>query len=178
MCVVLISAVGAWIFLKYGASEALGNAVVLTFGLPVWLTVPIAGMPIGIRTFVGLAFLVAFAFRGPWKILSPLTFLDATVIGIVILHMISDMYYGASAVAVWNQAYGEWGIPYAAGRYAMRSQRSLEQLAWCVTAVLVVLAVGGIIEMVSGINLWEVVFGIRPEEGFTRKAARFGFKRA
>lgn len=178
LCVALISAVGVWVFGKYGASEALGVAVVLTFAVPVWLVMPIAGVPIGVRTFIGLAALIAFAIRDPWKILSPLTLLDIAVIGLVVQHMASDLYYGASGLEVWNQAYGEWGIPYAAGRYAMRTTRSLEPLARCVSGVLVILGLGGLIETFSGVNPWEIVFGIRPEEGFKRDVYRFGLKRA
>ncbi len=178
LCVALIAVVGAWVFIKYGASEALGIAVVLSFAFPVWLTVSIGGIPVGIRTFVGLAALIAFAIRSPWKILSPLTLLDVLVIGMVVLHMVSDMYYGASAIGVWCQAYGEWGIPYAAGRYAMRTNRSLIPLAWCVSGVVLLLGMGGLLEMFTGSNPWEMVFGNRPIQGFSRDAARFGFKRA
>lgn len=178
LCVVLICAVGAWIFVKYGVSESLAIAVVLTFAVPVWLEVPLGGIPVSVRTFVGLAALIAFALRNPWNLFSPLTLLDVTVIGMVALHMASDMYHGWHGFAAWCQAYGEWGIPYAAGRYAMRNSRFLEPLAWCATGVVVVLALGGLMEMLFKVNPWEVVFGLRPVEGFWRGSSRFGMKRA
>jgi hypothetical protein len=44
--------------------------------------------------------------------------------------------------------------------------------------VLAMLSIGGIIESVTGTNLWEHAFGIRPLDDTPRDLQRFGFKRA
>jgi len=178
VCVGTILIVGAVILIRRGAVSALGIAVVLSFVVPVWLEMPIVGISMGVRTFVSIAALLAFAAWSPRRIWSPLTILDVIIAGLVVVHVASDVFHGGSVGSTALRAYGEWALPYVAGRYAMQSTRDMEPLAICVSGVLVVLAMGGLIEMASGTNLWEVIFGVRPIDGFGRHAARFGLKRA
>jgi len=177
-CFFLLVVIGGLLFSRRGAVEALGVSVALTFVLPVWLEVPIFGIPMDLRTCVAIVALVAFFLRDPRQVWSPLTSLDLLVGGMVIIHVSSDVYHGRDAVLAGLLAYGEWAIPYVAGRYAMRSFKGVELLATCLCGVVVVLSAGGVIEMFSGVNPWEVIFGNRPIDGVPRDASRYGFKRA
>lgn len=164
--------------IRRGTISALGIAVVLSFTFPVWLEVPIIGIPMGVRTFVSIALLILFAIRDPRAIWSPLTVLDTLIAGMVIVHVVSDSYHGWNVALAGLRAYGEWAVPYVAGRYAMRSSREMEPLAACVSGVVILLGVTGLIEMALGVNLWELLFGNRPIDNFARNNSRFGLKRA
>jgi len=178
ICVIAILIAGGVCFRRRGAISALGIAVALTFAVPVWLEIPVAGIPMGVRTFVAITALIAFAIRSPWEIRSPLTVLDFVLTGIVVVHVISDSIHGWNAALAGLRAYGEWAVPYVAGRYAMRSAREMEPLTICVCGVVIVLGLGGLLEMATSVNPWEVLFGNRPIEEFGRNASRFGLKRA
>ncbi len=178
ICIGLILLVGAAVLVRRGAAVALGVTVVLAFAFPTWLQVPIFGAQMPIRTVVALAGLLAFTLRDPRQLISPLTLLDVLIASMVGVHFASDVFHGWDAVSAGFMSYGEWAVPYVAGRYALRSAGFLESLAMCVCGVLVILGIGGILETLSGINPWEAIFGERPVDGFNREASRFGFKRA
>ncbi|WP_437191068.1 O-antigen ligase family protein [Planctomicrobium sp. SH527] len=177
-CVGVISVIGAILHVTRGASFALGTTVALSFAVPVWLEIPIFGIPFSAQTSIAAVFLLAFAIRCPWEIRSSIVWLDFAVAALVVLHAVSDTYHSGNPVQHGLLAYGEWALPYVAGRYAVRDPRNVESLALVVTCVLLVMSLGSIIESVAGINLWEVAFGDRPHDGTARDAQRYGLKRA
>ncbi|WP_437187194.1 O-antigen ligase family protein [Planctomicrobium sp. SH668] len=156
----------------------MGIAVVLSFAIPTWIEVPVFGLPMTAQTIVAILALLAFVVTSPRELLTPLTMLDFLVAGMVGIHFASDFHHGSTPLVAGLLAYGEWVLPYVAGRFAVRSENAIEPIAMCVCGVLVLLGVGGLIEMIAKINPWESLFGNRPVEGFIREASRFGFKRS
>ena len=164
--------------IRKGPAAALGPAMVLSFVFPVWLRFDIAGMPFGVRTSVACIAMLGYAVHPKGKILSPLTLLDVCVAMMVTVHVLADsMASGFDAVLPFR-AYGEWALPYVAGRFAIHGRGDTRALAKWVPAVLLVLGFFGCIEAVTKINPFEVIFGERPLEGFPRTAQRLGLKRA
>jgi len=161
-----------------GPLFGLAISVVVSFIMPTWLRMPIGGIPFTLQTAgcsLGLLFLVFGAFRKIW---SRIVLLDLFVAGMVIVHVLSDIQHDGSPALVGLMAYGEWALPYIAGRFVMRDSRLLEPLALCCCVVVLILGIGGLIESVFSINLWEMLVGERPVDGAPRQIKRFGFQRA
>lgn len=178
ICVTLIAIVGAVFFVTRGATMALGAVAALSFAAPVWLEIPIAGVSFSVQTSIAAIFLLAFAIRSPWEIRSPIVLLDVIVAGLVILQICSDTYHGQSVVQAGFLGYGEWALPYVAGRFALRDPRNIEPLAYVLSGIVIVLGVGSVLESCLKINPWELIFGERPLDGVPRDGSRFGLKRA
>lgn len=177
-CVGVIVVVCAVLCFRKGPIFALGICLALSFVVPVWLKIPVLGVPLSVQTTTAMISLLVFAVHSPWKIRSPLVLLDVLLACLVIVQALSDHYHGWSIPRAGLLAYGEWALPYVAGRYAMREIRSLETLAKCISGVVIILGAFGIIEMILGINGWELLFGQRPFNGTPLNLGRFGFKRA
>ncbi len=169
----VIGAVFAW---WKGAEVGLGVAVIVSLLFPDWIRQDVLGITFNIRTSVAILAMGSYAVRFPWRIRSPLTPLDFAVAGRVIVRAWSDYYHGEGLIA-GLKAYGEWALPYVCGRYALKGNRDPEILGWFVCGVVVLLSIGGIVEVLSSVNPWELVFGNRDGQAY-RMATRFGFKRA
>ncbi len=178
ICTGVIGLIASVVFVRKGATLALGIAVALSFAVPVWLEIPIAGMPFSVQTSIAAIFLLAFAIRSPWEIRTPIVLLDVAIAALVVLQTCSDTYHQGFPVANGLLAYGEWALPYVAGRFALRNSNNLEPLALVLSGIVIALSLGSVIESVFKINPWEIAFGERPLDGFSRTAGRFGFKRA
>lgn len=174
-----------WIFLlaRKGPVAALGTTMVFSFVFPVWITIDVAGAPINIRTATAIINMSGFLlsprrFHPQGKILRPLTLLDCCIAMMCITHIASDTFASGFALHVPFRAYGEWALPYVAGRYAVSSRNDLKLIAKCCAAVLVLLGVLSCVEALTKVNPFEFVFGNRPTELAPRLASRFGLKRA
>jgi hypothetical protein len=178
LCIALLAALGLASFVRHGAATALGVIVAASFVAPVWLLAPISGFPLRVPTCAAVIGLLLFTFRSPRQLLSPLVLLDLLIVSIMVVHAASDTFHDQALGASALRAYGEWAVPYFAGRYAMREVKSADRIACCLSIVVIALGVGGLVEMLTGMNFWEVIFGDRPVEGFSRDASRFGLKRA
>lgn len=174
----VIVAVWLVLYIRKGPVEALGAAMVLSFAFPVWLKLEVAGVPLNVRSTIAAITMIGYAVHPRGKIISPLTLLDFCVGFMVCSQIVSDVTVGGFEVALPFAAYGEWALPYVAGRYAIRDRNDLRWIAKWVAGVLVVLCVMSVIESLARVNLFETMFGERPEELARRKASRLGFKRA
>lgn len=171
-------ALGALFAFRRGAEVGLGVAVITSLAFPVWQKPQLLGLPLGVRTVVAAVALLAYAVRFPRRIWSPLTVLDGMIASLVIVHAVSDSIASKDILASCLHAYGEWALPYVAGRYALRGAGAgTDTLARWVCGLLILLAAGTTYECLNHVNLWEQVFGSIPAEGRI-SAQRFGLLRA
>ncbi|MBL8809288.1 MAG: O-antigen ligase family protein [Planctomycetaceae bacterium] len=166
------------LYFRRGPGIAMGAVVVLSFLLPTWVKQSIAGLPFGISTTVTIVALAGYAVHPAGKILSPLTLLDFCVACLWTVTVVADGMAQGWSWAVPLRAYGEWALPYVAGRYCVRNRRDLDALVPWAIGVLVVLSLSSIFESFFRVNPFEMLFGDRPEELAKRDAMRLGFKRA
>ena len=178
LAVVTIAVVWLERVIRKGPAAALGPAIVLSFLFPVWLKFDIAGMPFGVSTSVACIAMLGYVVHPKGKILSPLTLLDVCVAMMVTVHVLADSMASGFEAVLPIRAYGEWALPYVAGRFAIQDRSDVRAIAKWVPVVLLVLGFFGCIEAVTKINPFEVIFGERPLEGFPRTAQRLGLKRA
>ena len=173
-----IAAVWVILLIKRGPAQALGPAIALSFLFPVWLKVQFAGVPFDIRTTITALALLGYICHPDGKIRSPLTLLDFCIAMMWCSHVVSDIYADGFNATLPLRAYGEWVLPYVAGRFAIRDRQSLAGIAPWIAGVLVVLGILSCVESISKINPFESVFGNRPSELAYRGSQRLGFKRA
>ena len=178
LAVVLIAFVWLYLLIRIGPVAALGAAVVLSFAFPVWIKIDIGGLPINIRTAIAVITMLGYVFHPKGKILSPLTLLDCCIAMMCICHVAADSFATGLTTALPFRAYGEWALPYVAGRFAIRDKQSLKWISPWVAGVLLLLGMMSCFESLTNVNPFEFVFGNRPTELAGRSAARLGFKRA
>ena len=93
-------------------------------------------------------------------------------------HISADVTADGWTFATLFRAYGEWILPYVAGRLAIKTADDLKLLLPWVSGVVIALSLCAIVESLLGFNVVEMLFGDRPVAGFARNASRFGMKRA
>lgn len=178
LCVSLISLLWFYHWVRRGPVAALGAAVVMSFACPVWLQVDFGGLPFDVRTTVTCIAMAGYLVHPQGKIYSPLTLLDFAIAALCICHAAADSFAVGISPVLPLRAYGEWALPYVAGRFAIRDRNDLHQIAPWAVGVITVLSIAAVGEAVTGVNPWEWIFGNRPEELFRRSSERLGFKRA
>ncbi len=178
LSIVTISIVWIFLLVRKGPVAALAAGMVLSFAFPVWVRIDLGGLPLGIRTAIACITLLGFAFHPKSRIISPLTLLDFCVALMFAIHVAADGFATGFTLGLPFRAYGEWALPYVAGRYAIRTRNDLKTIAPWIAGVLTVVSLCACIEALTKVNLIEVIFGNRPTELANRNAQRFGFKRA
>lgn len=175
---VVIFIVWIVLYVRKGPSEALAPALLLSLAFPVWLKLTVFDIPFSIRTVTAAVTMLAFAIHPRGRILSPLTLLDFCIAFLCCSQILTDAWHDGMSVSLPFLAYGEWGLPYVAGRYAIRNQQDLVTASKWAVGVMLFLSLLAVIETLTKVNVAELVFGERPEELAKRNTLRLGFKRA
>ena len=178
LAIISISAVWLFVLFRRGSMPALGAGIVLSFAFPTWIQAEIFGLPFGITTTMACITLLGYVFHRDGKIISPLTLLDISVGLMFVSHILADSVATGFTMALPFAAYGEWVLPYVAGRFAVKSNKDVGFIAPWILGVLLTLSLASVYECLSGFNLFEYIFGNRPVELAGRNAQRLGFKRA
>ncbi|MFN8708856.1 MAG: O-antigen ligase family protein [Planctomyces sp.] len=166
------------LWLRHGPSVALCIVVPLTFLIPVWVSITVYGIPLQVRSLVAFFAICGYAIHPQGKLFDSLTALDVCVGAMCLIQIVSDFLVEGFQLQIPAISYGEWVLPYVVGRYAVGDELNLRMTSVCVLAVVFLLGLAGVVESLSGTNVFESVFGERPFEGFSRDASRLGFKRA
>lgn len=178
ICLGVIFIVWIVLYLRRGPVEALAPALLLSLAFPVWLKLTVYGVPFNVRSATAVFTMLAFAVHPRGRIISPLTVLDLCIALLCCSHILTDTWHDGFSVALPFRAYGEWALPYVAGRYAIRNYDDLVTASKWAVGVLLFLSILSIIETMTRVNVAELVFGARPEELARRDATRMGYKRA
>ncbi len=176
--VAIILAFWVMLLVRSGPRVALGVAVVLSFLSPEWVELEWAGLPFDVQLTVAIVALIGFVLhpdRDPW---TPLTLPDCVIASLVVVQVASDIVADGISIGSPLRAYGEWAVPYLSGRYAVRNQEELRKIAPWVIGVLLVFTAGALCEMLTGINLWELLFARNADDYVPKLGRRLGFTRA
>ena len=175
----------AWLF-KPGAG--LVGTLLLCLCWPTWVVLgydnPVSfadslGIKVDLRvalSFVALP-LVLLLHR---KQIFPLRWhpLDVAMLALCVLHIVSDTLNQGFSLGILGRIYGEWCIPYLVGRVAISSITDIDRLVGISVVVCCILGCLAAVECLLGINLAELAFGDRPEDGANRNMERWGYKRS
>ena len=177
-CLLILVAILCWQMWSAGPRRALGVIVVLSLLVPTWVVLQVVGLPIHMRAAAGVIGLAAYCICPSATINWRLGTIDLIGLALLAVHILSDWINDGLNWTVPLRAYGEWAVPFLAGRLALQSIDDVRKLLPFVLAVTVVFAAAAGIESFSGVNLFESVVGNRPVEQFSRNASRMGIKRA
>lgn len=171
---------------NYRPNAALGLTVAASLLAPAWLFWPlfasqnftVTGAGIDVKVFVCSIAVGLFCFlpkrRFPWG-MAPC---DFSMIGLLLIHLISDSVNEGASMESLLKAYAEWYLPYIAARLVFQSVASGDQVWFGFALLGVILGIAGTIEAASSINIFEAIIGERPLEGISREASRWGLKRS
>lgn len=163
-----------------GPQRAIGCQVLLSCLVPTWAQLDLSdSLWLDCRVASAVFGLVAYCFHRqatfPWK----LGWLDASMLCLLAIHVVSDWQVSGWSWAIPFRAYGEWCIAYLAGRLALQTQEDFRYLAPLAVTVAVIMALASILEGASGVHPWEWLYGERKFDGITRDMTRwFGLTRA
>ncbi|WP_430452911.1 O-antigen ligase family protein [Rhodopirellula europaea] len=152
-----------WFGWRHGKHYALGAGMAASLLAGTWFDIVAMGTRINVTMATAIVLLVIYcthSWREIFRFLGPLDYLIGAI---TIWHVIVDTYYGEQPLAVAAQAYGQWMLPYAAGRYAFLHRESLPRLAPIFAMVGVFISLLCLAESWTGINLWETVFTPRDD---------------
>lgn len=183
----LLFGVFAWQARREGSRRALGVVVILSLLVPAWSFfganlrhsgLQFVGQPIDMRiatSFVGIA---VCCLRPRNLLLTRWVATDAAIVGLVIVHVLSDWKNEGLSATVVVRPMGEWVLPYLAGRLTLTSVEDVRKLLPFAVTVCVAFAGFAAIESLSRVNLYEMAYGACPVYGEGKDLIRLGLKRA
>ncbi|MEL7264866.1 MAG: hypothetical protein AAFP69_08685, partial [Planctomycetota bacterium] len=150
-------------------------AMALSAATATWYqcTLPILELPTNTRSVIAIVFLTLFCFHSGRLIFRGPGLLDLLMIALVVWNAVVDTWHGANLVSSAAASYAEWGIPFAAGRYAMVHRGSAQRFAPWIVGIGVVIAVLAIFESATSVNIWDVLCQI-DDEVFRPTDKRYG----
>ena len=123
-----------------------------------WFLGDLAGVPIDVRTAVSIIWLTIYCFHSGRRIIQKWGLMDVLIGAMLAWHIIVDSYHSGFDIGLPARAYGEWILPFAAGRYAIIFRESIVKLSPWFVAIGSILCIGGLVEFWFGINPWQLVF--------------------
>ncbi len=165
---------------------ALGVVVPLAWLFPVWIqwtlidshSDSIVGTGIDVKLGTTIVVLVSYLFFQRATYPFRLAPCDWAMLGMLLVHGLSDFYYQGPQPLVLGRMYAEWWAPYVVGRVAFQFRQDISRFWPVLVLVAMALAVMSMTEMFSGSSVYEMLFGPRPMEGRPGVATRWGLRRA
>ncbi|TWT89275.1 hypothetical protein Pla100_55920 [Neorhodopirellula pilleata] len=150
-------AFAAWYGRRHGKQYALGAGMAVSMLAGTWFEIEVFNTPINVTMATAIVLLIVYCTHSWREIFKAINLLDVLITALFLWHIVVDVYYDGNPLAIAAQAYGQWMLPYAAGRYAFVHAGSLEKLSPVFVTVAAIISVAAIFESVSGINLWELL---------------------
>ncbi|KAA1259016.1 O-Antigen ligase [Rubripirellula obstinata] len=167
--------VAFWVGRTKGKEMILGVGMAMAFLGASWFEIEFLGTPINVRIATAIVLLTAFCFHSGRKFFITVTALDVLITAILVWHIVVDVSKGAEFFGTACQAYGEWMLPYATGRYAIVSRRSLSDLAPWFATVGLLIALLAIFECFAASNVWSSVVSQIDDEVTIGDQIRYGY---
>jgi hypothetical protein len=152
-------AVGLLFYFRIGPGFAVGAGMAVALLAPTWIVAPIDVFPMDARSATAAALMIVYCFHPAGKVWSRIGACDLAISGLVITHVASDWFNSGFDWVVPFRAYGEWALPYIAGRFALMHVNSIAFLNIWFATVAIAIGVPALAEALTSVNLWEVVFG-------------------
>lgn len=169
-----------WLYVarRKGPDIAVGAVAIVASVIPNWCHIRVGELPIEARlagTIFGLgAYLLHPKSTYPLR----LGWIDGVMIGLMLLNLLSDSINDGFRFGILVRMYGEWLVPYFAGRLAFQNSRSLKDLAPFGVIAAVVMGMLGVFEALTAIHPWELIYGQRTDAQVPRVMIRWGLQRA
>lgn len=171
----ILAVATAW---RYGPNVAVGATLLVSLLFPKWLLLDFAGAQLDLRVAAGISALAIYCLHPKSVFRTRLLALDYLMIAMLLIHATSDLWHEGFQWSIFARIYGEWMVPYLAGRVAIirwEHARALTPVAIFVITVLVVLAA---CESCLHWRPYESLFGAAETDGPPRGLFRWGLLRA
>lgn len=165
---------------------AFGVFVPIAMVFPAWVQWHLFSLPDGTVVGAGMDVkialsslaLICYSFLPGASFPVKLVLSDYAMIGLVGVHGISDLVNTGPSWLIVPRLYAEWYVPYICGRLAFQYRRDMNAIWPVLSLIASVLAFCSVFEAIARINVFELIFGLRPEEQTPRDADRWGLRRA
>lgn len=157
-------AFAAWYGRRHGKQFALGAGMAVSMLAGTWFEIEILGTPINVTMATAIILLVVYCTHSWREIFKAINLLDVLITTLFLWHIVVDVYYDGTPLPVAAQAYGQWLLPYAAGRYAFLHRDALPKVAPVFAIVGAIISVLCVAEAWTGTNLWETAFTPRDDK--------------
>lgn len=169
------------IWLAQGPRRAVAAALLLGLLVPEWVRLDVSPTLWATARLTLVIFsLILYLFHPKSTYNFKLIWSDYAMIGMIAVHVISDVLRDGVGMAPFLRAYGEWFVPYIAGRIAIQTMSDARwtlPLVVGVVGLLTLLAVGEAVARLTP-NPQEAFAGARPVGYAKRDTVRLGLKRA
>ena len=148
----------AWFGYQHGKQYALGAGMAVSLLAGTWFKIVVGETDINVTIATAVILLIVYCTHSWRRIFSSLHLPDYLIASLALWHWIVDIYHDGQPLAFAAQAYGQWILPYAAGRYAFLHRGSLTKLSPVFVSVAAFISIAAIYESFTAWNLWETVF--------------------
>lgn len=163
-----------WFGLKHGKEYALGAGLAASLLAGTWFDITVLNTRINVTMATAIVLLAVYCTHSWREIFRHLGLLDYLIGAITIWHIVVDTYHGEQPLPVAAQAYGQWMLPYAAGRYAFLHRSTLLKLGPVFAIAGAIISLLCVAEACSGTNIWETAFAPRDELVTFKGQLRYG----
>lgn len=160
---------------RKGFALSLGTAMSVSLLAGTWFAFDVAGVPLDVRSAIAVMFLSFFAFMRPRSLFARLSFVDVLLGSLFAWGVLVDSYHDGFSLRIPAVTYGEWVLPYAAGRFAMFHRSSLVTLSPWFATVAAAMGLAALFECWSGVNFWENLFTPVDDLVARVRGTRYGF---
>jgi O-Antigen ligase len=167
-------AFATWFGSRHGKFCVLGGGMAVSLLAGTWFEIEVLSTPINVTMATAVVLLVIYCTHSWREIFKYLNWLDIVIGSLTIWHIIVDVYYDGEPLTIAARAYGQWMLPYAAGRYAFLHRGSLTKLSPVFTTVAVLISVASVFEAFTSMNLWEQLFAEVDDKVTRVKGMRYG----
>lgn len=179
-CISFLLLCALWLTIarRYGPDIAVGAVILSACLVPTWCFINIADLPINVRLGATIFALAAYLFHPRSTYPLRLGWIDGLMMFLMVVHFVSDCVNDGFKPAQIVRMYGEWFVPYLAGRLAFQNSSSLRKLAPFGITAAIILGIFGALEALLEIRPWEMLYGQRLDENIPRNMPRWGIQRA
>lgn len=174
--ILLAMMAGAW--WRYGPRRAIGITVLMSLLVPTWVVIDLFGFSTGCTLVATIVALGAYCVHPKAQFRTSLGPADWTIIGLMLVHLWSDTAQVGFSFGLLLRIYGEWFVPYVAGRLAVDSSEDVRGLLPFALTAIGVMSVVSLVQGLSGVDLFEAVFGRGEITRWADKLKRWGMHRA
>ena len=173
-----IFAAAAFVWHKRNLFRAIGGLTICSLTIATWNTISVGGVEFDVRVAVAAIALLCVTLFHPRWLFNRLTIADTVVAMICFWQTFSEWNATGQIIEPFALSYGYWALPYLVGRCSAQSVSDLRFLGYVISGVCLLFAVASLVETLTKVDMFEVVFGAKPSlEYRLRKAIRWGFIR-
>ena len=160
---------------QYPFRLSLGVGTAVTYLAATWFVIDVGDSSIQVASATASVLLIFYCIHSGRQVVSQWGILDALIGALMFWHVAVDSYHRDFSIGLLVVAYGEWVLPYAAGRYAVMHRQSISNLSPWFVGVGIVIGLAAIFETFTRVNLWESLFHEVDDTVRRSRSVRYGW---